>query len=148
MEKIIKYRILPELSLIIEYLGGKVDGDDAINLKIIEKKDPNYNPNYNCLVDFRDTDIYMNDEGMISMSKFIEFFKGEKVVLSKRKSALLTSEPQQVVLSTLLKEFSVELPAYFDIFSTLQSSMVFINCPLSNAQVINDVIIKLKTNAA
>jgi hypothetical protein len=146
MDKIINYSILPELSLIIEYLGGKVDGDDAINLKKIEKKDLKYNPKYNCLVDFRDIEIRMDDEGIKSMSKFIEFFKGEKTVLSLRKSALLTSKPQQVVLSSLLKEFSIELPVYFEIFSTLESSMAFINCHPGNIQVINDELAKLKLN--
>jgi hypothetical protein len=148
MDKIIRYSILPELSLIIEYLSGKVDGDDAINLKKIEKNDPKYNANYNCLVDFRDTEVYMNNEGKISMSKFIEFFKGEKELLSKRKSALLTSEPQQVVLSSLLKDFSIELPMYFEIFSTLQSSVAYINCLPGDIQVINDELAKLKTIAA
>jgi hypothetical protein len=148
MDKIIRYSILPELSLIIEYLSGKVDGDDAINLKKIEKNDPKYNANYNCLVDFRDTEVYMNNEGKISMSKFIEFFKGEKELLSKRKSALLTSEPQQVVLSSLLKDFSIELPMYFEIFSTLHSSVAYINCLPGDIQVINDELAKLKTIAA
>jgi hypothetical protein len=144
MDKIICYSILPELSLIIEYLGGKVDGDDAINLKLIEKKDPKYNPKYNCLVDFRDIEIQMDNEGIKSLSKFIEFFKAEQTILSKRKSAFLTSEPQQVVLSRLMKEFSIELLINFEIFSTLQSSLEFINCPPGNVQVIKDELVKLK----
>jgi len=106
--------------------------------------DPKFNPNYNCLVDFRDTEITMNKEGLKSMSKFIDFFKGEQAVLSNRKSALLTSGPQQVVLSSLLKQMSIELPISFEIFSTLESSVAFINGSSRSLQRIDDELFKLK----
>jgi len=82
------------------------------------------------------------------MSNFMEFFKGEQAVLSNRKSALLTSEPQQVVLSSLLKQLSIELPISFEIFSTLESSVAFIDDTFCNAKVITNELNKLKKRAA
>ncbi len=147
INKVATYKIIPELSLIINYLGGQVTAYDAIKLKKTEKLDVNFNPNYNYIIDFRDTEIIWNEEMDISLSKLISYMKKENKIVSKRNSAFLISSPQQYILTYFFRKYSRIFPINFQIFSTLEAAVEFTKLSLDHYPFIENEINKLKTNA-
>ena len=69
------YKILPDLNLIIQYLGGSVNGEDAAELIKRLRQDDNYNTKYKVLVDFRDITLGWNQESKESFMLFMSFIK-------------------------------------------------------------------------
>lgn len=123
MKKEIKYKILPELRLQIEKASGKCSTDDFLKLKMQELKDPLYNKNYNFLVDIRNLDFTYSS---VELQKFLHFLHTQENVVGKRKSAFLTTTPQQIALITMYSNKTKDLPMNFKVFTTIKESLRFI----------------------
>lgn len=113
-------KILPKNKLIIEFLEGDISLKDLKELKntLVEKKD--YDASFNFIVDFRKANLLISTEDIDS---YIYFIENHKKVLAKRESAILTSTPQHVVLTTLYKIKAKHLPVEWEIFSTVEKSL-------------------------
>jgi archaellum biogenesis ATPase FlaH len=146
MKKYANHMILPNLRLILECCKGQASVDDAIDMKKNELSDKLYDPNYNVIVDFREFDSFINSSNIDSISNYINFLKQFEI---KSKVALLTTKPHQVILSHILKELSIKsLAINFEIFSTLEAAIRFLNYLPENYDVINKSIIELNKNTA
>ncbi len=146
-DKYVSYKIIPELNLIIQYLQGPVEGDDAIHLVKEVRKDNTYNPKYNVLIDFRDIAIDRhNIKGRDSIAKFISFIKEKPELMSGKKISIIFSKPIQAVLSTFLKEDYSAISVSTGLYSTLEAALENLYISPKEIQRVSEEIEKLKNS--
>jgi len=141
MKKCIRYKIISDLKLTVEYYRGAINLEDIINFKNTEIIDEKYNPNYNSIGDFRDADFFLDEK---QIKEFINYIKNNKKNMGVRKTALLTNTPSQVVTSTLYQLNSDGLPMNLKIFSTLESTLKWIDISKSDYQIIDKAVQNMK----
>ncbi len=141
MKKCIRYKIISDLKLTVEYYRGAINLEDIINFKNTEIIDEKYNPNYNSIGDFRDADFFLDEK---QIKEFINYIKNNKKNMGVRKTALLTNTPSQVVTSTLYQLNSDGLPMNLKIFSTLESTLKWIDISKSDYQIIDKAVQDMK----
>lgn len=137
-KKVVAYKILPELKLIIEVFSGSLGILDAIELKEREVNDSLYNPGYNFIVVANFVDANLDTD--VDFSTYINTLTNSKKMVAPRKSAILTQTPQQVVFGTLYKHAIQILPIDFKIVSTLQAALKWINLPMELEDAIQNHI--------
>ncbi len=119
------YKILPDLKLIIELCINNTTVDSYIKHTKKLLQDDLFNPNYNFLVDFRNTEFIIDYEKDIST--YLSFVKTLVSNDYKTKTAILISTPNQVVVSTL---YSMDHQNSYDnalIFSSLESGLNYLS---------------------
>jgi len=144
MSKLNKYKIFPELNLLIEFFHGKFGLKELKELKIEEVKEKDYNPNINALVDLRESEPLFNENEIID---YINFVKQNKKIPGSRYSALLTNNPRDLKTSLIYILLGKSLPMKFEIFSTLEASLKWIGIAESNYGLINDVLEEFRHSA-
>jgi hypothetical protein len=145
MCKIASYKIIPELKLIIEVFGGKINMFDAIELKKQEVQDKDYNPNFNFIVSINDVESETNFE--YDFSQYIKAIKEDNKIIGIRKSAMITKNPQQVVGGTLYELAVREFPMNFKIVSTIEAALDWIHLSYDNKFSILENIELITKNA-
>jgi hypothetical protein len=138
------YKILPEFHLIVQYLRGPVEGDDAIHLVEAIRQDDSYSPKYNILIDFRDITINYPAKIKDSLSGFISYINENPGLMSGKRMSILFSQPIQAVLSTFLREDYSALSILTGLFSTLEAALKNLNIPQTDVHRIHEEIEKLK----
>jgi len=103
----IKYKILSNLKLIIENYTGCVSMDDMIAVKKEVGLDIDYSPNFNVIMDFRDAHLAFKT---LEVANYINFANKSNVIYGERRTAFLTSKPNQVVLTTIFGLTKGKLP--------------------------------------
>lgn len=137
MKKIIRYKIIPELKLIIEFAQGDVFVEDSIGLKKEEVADSLYDASYNFIVVAVNAVMNFTDK---QVEDYIDYVKSNESVLGKRKSAIITSTPDQVVVYTIYDITSQMLPMNFKIVSSLEAAMNWTNIAKEYQKQIQEVI--------
>jgi hypothetical protein len=141
MKKLVTYRIIPDLKLIIEYLKGDIYYKDIIELKKTEIKDKDYNADFNFIFDAQDSEFHFSEK---EVKKYINEIKGIKNVVKSRKSALLTSTPEHVVDGMFYTLAAKELPMNYKIFSTLDASIKWLGISNNSKKVILNILEEFK----
>ena len=95
MDKIASYKIITKRRIILEYHSGDLIWTDIVDLKKKEYSDPDYNGSFDLIGDIRDCFIKFQSEKEIS--EFLGFVENVRTVNSKRKIAILTATPNNVV---------------------------------------------------
>jgi len=137
MEKTIYYKFFPELQLGIEIFFGNIYYSDLIELKEKEIKDSNFNPNFNGLVILNNAYFNISSD---EIEAFKEYLKKQKQLLGKRKTAILTQTPNQVVNAMLYSIPDKDIPMKFKVFSTIKASINWIGIQPEYEEKINDII--------
>lgn len=137
------YRILKEENLIVEYHGGVGKIDDAIGFRKIQASDPDFSPEFNVIVDLRDLSM---DVQVYELRKLVEFYKQTPSIIGNRRNALITENPSQVVLATMLKQLNTGSPQSIKVVSTVGSAVNWVNSRLSGMYVAN-ILHELKVKA-
>ncbi len=137
-----RYCILPELNLIIEYYWGVINLDNIKNLESRKNNDVDSDCNYNVILDIRDAKFNLGEEDIVEISVFM---KTNKNSFGKRKCAFLTITPNQVVSPMLYKSQINSFPMKYEIFSTMNASLRFINVPRIQKKYIERIISDLRT---
>lgn len=135
MEQHSNHKILTLEKLIIEYYYGEVTKDVIIDMKINIVNNKDYNPDFNSILDFRDSVMNVNHDDIMEIVNFIQ----DNIELnSNRKIALLTHTPMHVI-TTLFTEFGSNLPMHYKIFSTLRNAVSWTN-DIDNFELITKTI--------
>lgn len=135
------YTILSDHNLIIEYHNGILDFDSYLNFKIKESKDLKYSPTLNQLLNFKDAIFTTSSE---EVSKYANFLKNTPQFIGKRKIAVLTKTPNQVVPSTLLKMNLKDSFLSIEIFRTYEKALEWLNIPNLSIAEIKTILSKQK----
>ena len=132
MQFLSSYQIFLDKRFIIEYHEGVMTLERMKTFIIKESSDQDYSPNFDMLLDIRQITF----KGFIKDIKdYIEFLRSHKGISGKRKLAVLTSKPHQVVFSTFLSMFSVKLPQTMKIFSSLEAALFWLGDPVDTYKV-------------
>lgn len=123
--KILTYKILSDLKVTIQYIGGKIARSDIIEFTDQMRKHPDFNPNYDVIIDIRDADVALDED---FLKKYTEHIKNLENFIARRKVAFLTAEPEQYLSAYFSKMHARKLPLRFDIFSTEEAALEFIDC--------------------
>ena len=118
------YKILSNHNLIIEYYSGDIDFVSFMNFKKKLISEPLFTPNLNVLIHFKNATFKMTDE---EINKYIHFSETDIKVIGKRKIALITETPNQVVVTTLFKMIQRIKSKSVEIFSTKESALRWLN---------------------
>lgn len=128
MKLISDYKVFLDRKFILEFHDGAGTMEDVMAFKLKEAEDVNYSPNYDLLIDVRDTKINaVTDE----IKDYIEFIKLHKGISGNRKLAILTNTPRHVVFFTLLSMFKTQLAQNLKIFSTIEAAILWLGEPIS-----------------
>ena len=136
------YKILTEERLIVEYHSGEINVDDFILSREIVSSDSAYSPDYDLIFDFRDVDMIVSPQDIV---KFVDFFRNFSPILGTRKSAYLTSRPNEVVITTLFSRGIGNLPIVSKTFSTLGGVVDWMDNKEINPGILLEILTELKT---
>ncbi|MCU4176239.1 hypothetical protein [Carboxylicivirga sp. N1Y90] len=146
MKKNITYKILPQINIVVEYFSGPIHISDMIAHKKDIIKNIEFYPNINFIADLRDSQLLYTKQ---ELSEYVGFIKEEKKLNTHRKTAILTSTPQQVAQSTIYESLTKDLPIRFKIFSTLQATLEWVSVKKGlEFSMIEGTILKLKNESS
>ena len=115
-----------EFNIIVEIYGGILNYPDLIKLKKYQNKHSQFDPNLNGLVIITNVKInYSYDE----LLKFKEFLMQLNNYSGNRKTAILTDSPDQAALGLLYSKDRFNTPMLFNVFSTMNSCLKWIDTP-------------------
>lgn len=139
------YHIYPEYELILEYYSGTIVMDDFILLKKIIAGEPEYNPRYYSLLDFRDAFVKVDKEDMM---RYFDFIRNFSVVFDERYTAYLTNTPNDavvtIIFSSLLEER--DMPIHAQMFSTVGAIVKYFGIKELDALKLNMMLNQNKLN--
>ena len=126
MESHIQNKVDLELQINFNILKGTVGVDNVLNYLKNLVKAPDYHETYNVLVDVCEADM---PDFYERINEFIQFFCNTSNEINwKRKCAILTSNPQQVVISKLL-EYEMDKRCSelkINVFSTQEAALYWL----------------------
>ena len=126
MDKILEYRFDHEQKIIYEILKGDITLNELLQLERNKFNDPEHNASYSVILDIREANFRFSN---VEKEIFYESIKDYTANLNmNRKCAILTNNPQEVVISELFKlRMSQSSPMNIKIFSTETAAMEWIN---------------------
>lgn len=134
----LKYKIYPEINLVVDCWFGELTADKIVHEKLLQAKDPLWSFEYDTIADIRNTTFSnLKDE----IDKVINYSKRDHRWTGNRRTAHITSTPDQVVFQMLLRN---SLPKTFKnsfaLFSTLEVAFDWLTIPEKEMlKVINDI---------
>ena len=142
MEKLGSYIILKNESLIVEYHSGDINVNDFIHSRKIISSDPEYSPDFDLILDFRQSNMVVEKN---EIELFVDFFKNNTSIQGRRKSAYLTKDPRQVVITTLFSSGISDLHVRPKTFSTLKGVVNWLGKRELDTLKLREIIEVLKT---
>lgn len=135
MDKCLKYYIIQEKRIIVEIIKGSCTLNEYISFKekLIEDKD--FNPDYSYIIDIREIDLVFSSELRTRMKEYLEFEKSKDFLSNKKKIAVITNTPDQVVYSTINKIFD-DRSIIYSIFSTKNAALSWLGLDSSELNMI------------
>ena len=137
----IKYIILPEINLLIEYYYEDVSFDDILQHKKKITQDPLFNLIFFIVSDYRDCNLNVD---VNDIDKYIKFRKYEMPIRGDIYASFLTSKPNQVVIGVLFKTISDDIGVKSHVCSTLRSGVLWIYTTETNYERIKNELELLK----
>ncbi|WP_298368683.1 hypothetical protein [uncultured Lutibacter sp.] len=137
------YKIIPDLNLVIEFHTGILDVDTYIDFKKKLFSDKLFKPEMNFFIHHKNV-VFSTTPADIK--KFVDFIHSKSEVLGKRKVAMVTFTPNQVVSTTLYKKQQTNLNQEAEVFSTNESALSWLLTePYSEKEIIS-IIRNLKNS--
>jgi hypothetical protein len=141
MKSIYKYSILKKEGLIIQFHQNelKLEGIKKLKLDIIN--DPDFDPDFVFLIDVKNAQIMMTTD---ELAQYGDFVSAKLKLKGARRLAILTSNPNQVVKSIIYTHNSNLKPLVYEVFSTLNGALKWLDVDASNLKIIASEIEKLE----
>ncbi len=128
------YKILKEYNLIIESHSGSLDLKSYIDFVEKMKLDPLFSLDMNFYVDLSNVVVTASIDEVKLYNNFSKnTFKSER----KRKIALITDSPNQMVFATLFKNSNTQKSKVIEIFSTKECAIQWLNRSLDKEEILN-----------
>lgn len=131
------YKILPEFNLAIEFHKGSLDIDSYINFKKNLFKDALFKPGLNYLVHYKNVVFQTNPS---DIKKFIDFIDNNYSILGKRKIAMVTDTPNQVVSTTIYKQKQQNLNQDAEVFSTSDNALKWLISEPFSKKILSSIL--------
>ena len=91
-------------------------------MKKVELNDPDYDPNYDIIIDIMEMQNKFSEEAESEMRRYIGISKSFQTITRMRKVAFLTNTPDQVVNMYIYKSID-DRNNEFGVFSTLDAAL-------------------------
>lgn len=140
----LQYLFLEDKKIAIFYGKGKISINEIIEFKKTVFSDKNYNPNFNRIYDFRELEFLFE---LKELTRYIEFISNNRFFLGKRKSAVITNSPNQVVIGMGFDILKNKLPIEVKVCSTIETAISFIGISKINWEFVKALIRKLNKAA-
>lgn len=138
------YQILKEQKIVIEYHEGVLDIDSFINFKKKLAKDTLFSNSLNYCIDFKNVTFIISED---DVEKYLIFLTNNPDYLGKRKVALLTNTPNQVVYSTFFKMKRTNSLQMIEVFSTNEAATDWLGIKTLSINEVETVLKKLQHQA-
>lgn len=135
MNSCLKYYIIKDKKVIVEILKGSCTLSDYVDFKSDQINDKDFNPYFNFLVDFRGVDITFS--GMVEkrLKLYLEFSKSIVSLSGRKRVAVITNTPDQVVFFTVCKLLD-RRGILYGVFSTEAAALHFLSLTISEIDLI------------
>jgi hypothetical protein len=140
MKDIYKYSILKEVGLVIQFHQNKLTFEGIKKLKSDIINDKDFNPYYVFIIDVRKAEIIMT---RTELEDYGDWVVENLKLKGLRRLALLTENPDQVVKSTIYTLNVKVSPLNYNIFSSLEGAIPWLNIDTANIDLIRAEINKL-----
>lgn len=128
------YKILKEYNLIIECHTGSLDLKSYIDFVENMRLNPLFSTDMNNYVDLSNVVVTASIDDVKIYNSFSEsIFKSE----NKRKVALITDSPNQMVFATLFKNSNTQKSKVIEVFSTQESAIHWLNRSLNKEEILS-----------
>ncbi len=144
VNKVGRFKIIPEKRLILIYFIGEISIDELIFLNKCSFKAPGYDASFDVIVDLRDCYPKANID---DLRYYINFINENKSFYKKRKGVYLTSKPEEVVATTLFSKMHKDVPFEIEIFSTVSAMTFWLNRNRINTQFIENELKKIRLDS-
>jgi hypothetical protein len=141
MTKILRYKVIPECKLIVEYFEGQIGLNELIDFQLRQMEDKSCNPGYNDLTDLRNSEFIVQKN---DVKKYADFVKQTEIKQGNRKVAIITENPGQTAITMLYSSYTKQLPLNNKVFSTLEAALKWIGIPGNDFLKVENILDKLK----
>ncbi len=138
-----KYQILKANKLIIEAHSGNLDIASFINFKTTLSTDSSFSPNFNFIIDLKGVTFETSES---DLKKYADFLTKSIKYKGRRKVAVITKTPNQVVSSILFKQMFSNPSQNIEIFSTAKSAINWLEIENLSVLKIMNAIKSLKSS--
>ena len=138
---ILKYDIIEDPGIIIRYLQGQIDLDALFSLMSESTRDKRYRKDFCVLYDIREAEFVVRK---VFIEDFLAKVRGNSDIFARKRVAFLTTNPNQVVFSSLLNSFAVSGLFSLHSFSTLPAALNFLHVDSSFLQEVKSVLVAFK----
>lgn len=121
------YIILKEQNLLIEHHSGNLDLDSYINFVTRTSNDPLFSLNMNYYIDLSNVVVTASID---DIRKYNDFTEDNYKCEIKRRVALVTNTPNQMVFATLFKNSNTQKLKEIEVFSTKESAFDWLKSSL------------------
>ncbi len=135
------YCILEDKSLILECYKGEFTVDELIAIKKRIKQDSDYDPNFNVIQDISEAIFQFPFN---ELNRLIELSSEEQNIIHRR-SCMLTTTPNQVVMSLGYDMLKKDLPVYIHVCSTLEEALHVVGVKKMERPLIQQYLNTLKS---
>lgn len=139
-----RYKILKDQNIVIEYYEGVLDIDSFINFKRKLTKDNLFSDSLNYYIDFRNVTFIISED---DVDKYLNFLLNNSDYLGKRKVALITNTPNQVVPTTFFKIKRANSLQMIEVFSTNEAATDWLGIKTLSINEVETVLKKLQHEA-
>lgn len=137
LKKSIKYKILASEKLVLEYYSGYISKEDIyrVKKKISALKD--YRPTFHLIADFTSATLAVDVK---EVPQYFTFIRNNPKLMGKRKTAFITSKPNEVVLSHIFDLSKKDTPIESNIFSSFSAAASLLNLSSTAFNQVNEII--------
>lgn len=135
------YKIFKELNLVLHYFSGDITYPVILAQMSRLQKDPLYYSKYDSFIDLREANLKVD---ITDIEKYADFVTNDLKIIDKRKAVYLTSKPNEVVITTLLKNHMNESMVDIFVCSTLDVAVKH----LKNSKINSVVLVELISEIA
>lgn len=126
------YIILKDFNLLIECHTGNLDLKSYVDFVKRTSHDPLFSKNMNYFIDLSDVVVTASLDDIGKYNNFTEeSFKCDR----KKKVALITKSPNQMVFATLFKDSNNQKLKEIEVFSTKESALEWLNSSLDQIEI-------------
>lgn len=141
MEKHLSYTILPELKLVICNYQGEISIKEVTQLTLTFIADPLFNPDFNVLLDFRNSAAI---GFRVDITDYVDFLRKTISFKKKVKLGIVYSTPNQEFLLKFYKTFGKLLNLDIENFRQLEQYFDWMQFPENERQLITDSLQSIK----
>ncbi len=134
---ILKYKILKEKRISIQYFSGSIEKKDVMNFVSEMKADADFNATFNTIIDLRNAQVNITEN---EVKEYVDFIKNVDNFISKRKIVVITSNPNQYISAFFSKQYSKDLPLQFNIFSSVEPALFYLDLLDFTTEKYNQII--------